>query len=146
LFLNSKFNIQNASNKIIVYSSIAAACIIILSIVVFKTNHKRNQISNNLVKQQPQITITNKIQDTLIKTTEKHIANNISIKKIKNKSNQIEDEDIQQLLNIAMSETSNDVITEYLLNIGKEEQNYDDFDIEMSPTDSLNFEILLENL
>ncbi len=138
----------SSRNKLIAfYSSIAAACLIFVVFYIFNSTKPNNQISSNKTNRKIEISAKKINLDNIIKN-EKQIINKSTINnKIQlNENSATEDEIIQQLINNTIAESENDEITEYLLNIGKEDINDDYFDIYISPIDTLNFEMLLENL
>lgn len=144
--LNSKTSLKRV---FYISSSIAAACLLILTFYVFRIKDNHKSLSNNLKHNKINSFVAQSKKDSLkpvlnnLPITTNNIKENISSV---NKNKLTDDEIIQQILNNAFEETSNDEITEYLLNIGKEDLQDDYNEINISPVDTINFELLLENM
>ncbi|MBI5541302.1 MAG: hypothetical protein HY951_14645 [Bacteroidia bacterium] len=142
---------SKTSLKRIIYisSSLAAACLLIVTLYIFSIRDNNKHLSNNFKHNEIKSFVKQSKKDTIYSVHNNLPIININIKEnisSVNKNQLSDDEIIQQIINNAIAETSNDEITEYLLNIGKEDIQDDDYNINISPVDTMNFEILLENL
>jgi hypothetical protein len=129
--------------RIMLYSSIAAASILLFLLVYFKENNKHNEFISN-----------NKSPKELITTVEKRLKEETpdTIKPISKKKLIISEKElsenkmIEEIINASLAESNYDEVTEYLLTLGKEEEPQNNFeDLLFSPIDSTLIQNILND-